>query len=74
MQERLKVYEEKMNKSYDALLNEYTSIRAGRGEPACTGQNQSRLLRRTDPVTAGGKYLCTGAAYDSDPAVGEEAH
>ena len=30
MQERLKVYEEKMNKSYDALLNEYTSIRAGR--------------------------------------------
>ena len=33
MQERLKVYEEKMNKSYDALLNEYTSIRAGRANP-----------------------------------------
>ena len=33
MQERLKVYEEKMNKSYDALLIEYTSIRAGRANP-----------------------------------------
>ena len=33
MQERLKVYEEKMNKSYDALLNEYTSIHAGRANP-----------------------------------------
>ena len=64
MQERLKVYEEKMNKSYSCWTC----------EPACTGQNQSRLLRRTDPVTAGGKYLCAGAAYDSDPAVGEEAH
>ena len=72
MQERLKVYEEKMNKSYDALLNEYTSIRAGRANPHVL--DKSRLLRRTDPVTAGGKYLCAGAAYDSDPAVGEEAH
>ena len=33
MQEKLKVYEEKMNKSYDALLNEYASIRAGRANP-----------------------------------------
>ena len=33
MQEKLKVYEEKMNKSYDALLNEYSSIRAGRANP-----------------------------------------
>ena len=33
MQEKLKVYEEKMDKSYDALLNEYASIRAGRANP-----------------------------------------
>lgn len=33
MQEKLKVYEEKMNKSYDALLSEYSSIRAGRANP-----------------------------------------
>ena len=30
MSEELKVYEEKMEKSIDALLNEYASIRAGR--------------------------------------------
>ena len=33
MQEKIKVYEEKMNKSYDALLNEFGSIRAGRANP-----------------------------------------
>ena len=33
MDERLKVYEEKMEKSIDALLNEYASIRAGRANP-----------------------------------------
>ena len=33
MQEKLKVYEEKMNKSLDALQNEYASIRAGRANP-----------------------------------------
>ena len=73
MQERLKVYEEKMNKSYDALLNEYTSIRAGRANPHVLDKIKVDYYG-TDPVTAGGKYLCTGAAYDSDPAVGEEAH
>ena len=33
MSEELKVYEEKMEKSIDALLNEYASIRAGRANP-----------------------------------------
>lgn len=33
MQERLKVYEEKMEKTLDALQNEYGSIRAGRANP-----------------------------------------
>ena len=33
MQEKIKVYEEKMNKSYDALLSEFGSIRAGRANP-----------------------------------------
>ena len=30
MQEKMKVFEDKMEKSYDALLNEFSSIRAGR--------------------------------------------
>lgn len=33
MEEKVKIYEEKMEKSYDALLNEYASIRAGRANP-----------------------------------------
>ncbi len=33
MQEQLKNYEDKMNKSLDVLLNEYASIRAGRANP-----------------------------------------
>jgi len=33
MQEQLKLYEDKMNKSLDALMNEYATIRAGRANP-----------------------------------------
>lgn len=33
MLEQLKIYEEKMNKSLDALQNEYMTIRAGRANP-----------------------------------------
>ena len=33
MQEHLKLYEDKMEKSLDVLLDEYTSIRAGRANP-----------------------------------------
>lgn len=33
MLEKIKVYEEKMEKSYEVLLDEYTSIRAGRANP-----------------------------------------
>lgn len=33
MQEKLKLYEDKMNKSLDALQNEYGAIRAGRANP-----------------------------------------
>lgn len=33
MDERLKVYEEKMTKSYDSMIRDFTSIRAGRANP-----------------------------------------
>ena len=33
MDERLKVYEEKITKSYDAMIREFTAIRAGRANP-----------------------------------------
>lgn len=33
MKEQLKIYEEKMDKTLDSLMNEYSSIRAGRANP-----------------------------------------
>lgn len=33
MQEKIKLYEDKMEKSYEVLLDEYASIRAGRANP-----------------------------------------
>lgn len=33
MQEKMKVYEEKMEKSYEVLLDDFASIRAGRANP-----------------------------------------
>lgn len=33
MDERLKVYEEKMTKSYDSMMREFAAIRAGRANP-----------------------------------------
>ena len=33
MDEKLKVYEEKMDKSYDSLLSDFAAIRAGRANP-----------------------------------------
>lgn len=74
MQERLKVYEEKMNKSYDALLNEYTSIRAGRANPHVLDKIKVDYYGAPTPLQQVANICCTGAAYDSDPAVGEEAH
>ena len=47
MSEELKVYEEKMEKSIDALLNEYASIRAGRANP--------HVLDKIDPDPAVGE-------------------
>ena len=33
MKEQLKIYEEKMDKTTDSLMNDYASIRAGRANP-----------------------------------------
>ena len=33
MKEQLKIYEEKMDKTIDSLMNDYASIRAGRANP-----------------------------------------
>ena len=45
MSEELKVYEEKMEKSIDALLNEYASIRAGRAKSIDALLNEYASIR-----------------------------
>ena len=37
MNERLNVFNEKMEKSYNSLTSELATIRAGRANPQCTG-------------------------------------
>ncbi len=39
-------------------------------KPACTGQNQGRLLRNADTDSAGREHLRSGGKHDPDPAVG----
>ena len=46
--ETIKPYETKMQKSYNNLLEEYTSIRAGRANPHVLDQDPCRLLWCTD--------------------------
>ena len=70
MSEELKVYEEKMEKSIDALLNEYASIRAGRANPHVL--DKIKVDYYGTPTPAGWKYLRSGSKNDPDPAVGEE--
>ena len=68
--ETIKPYETKMKKSYNNLLDEYTSIRAGRANPHVLDQASCRLLRCTDSYPAGCKRICTGSTHDHDPAMG----
>jgi ribosome recycling factor len=52
MKEQLKIYEEKMDKTIDSLMNDYASIRAGRANPHVLDK-----IWNSDPDPAGGKYL-----------------
>ena len=69
MDERLKVYDSKMTKSFDALLRDYAAIRAGRANPHVL----DKIKWNPDSTSAGRKYFCTGGKNHSDPAVGEKA-
>ena len=72
MNERLKVYEDKMNKTMANLDGELGTIRAGRANPECTEPDQGGLLRDAVADSAGGECVCAGGAHDSDSAMGEE--
>ncbi len=72
MDERLKVYEEKMTKSYDAMIREFTAIRAGRANPHVLDKLKVDYYGTPTPHSAGGKYLRTGAQNAADSALGKE--
>ena len=50
MDERLKVYEEKMTKSYDAMIREFTAIRAGRANPHVLDKLKVDYYRTPTPI------------------------
>ena len=49
MQEKLSFYEDKMNKSLEALQNEYGSIRAGRANPHVLEKLKVDYLKSKNP-------------------------
>ena len=61
MNEKLKIYDEKMQKTIHALDTELASIRAGRANP--------NILNK---LTV--EHFCSGSTYDPDPAMGKEDH
>ena len=54
MDERLKVYEEKMTKSYDSMIRDFTSIRAGRANPHVLDRIKVDYYGTPTPLQQGG--------------------
>ena len=66
MQEEIKIYEEKMHKSNDALINEYSTIRAGRANPKVLDKLSEELKIPVGKTTEDGRFTlnatrCLGA-------------
>ena len=72
MNERLKIFDEKMKKTINNLDRELATIRAGRANPNVLNKINGRLLWNTDTDPAGSERICTGSTYDPDPAMGKE--
>ena len=62
MDERIKAYETKMSKSYDSLLKDFSTIRAGRANPHVLDKITVDYYGTPTPLTAGGKYHRSGSS------------
>ena len=71
MDDRIKVYDEKMTKSYNSLLGGIRHDPRGESESQRTEQDQSGLLRNSHAPAAGRQHYGSGAQDPSDPALGE---
>ena len=72
MDERIKAYETKMSKSYDSLLKDFSTIRAGRANPHVLDKITVDYYGTPTPITAGGKHHRSGSSDSDDPALGEK--
>ncbi len=71
MDERLKVYDEKMQKAYKYLEGDYQTIRAGRANPHVLDKVKVNYYgTHTDP--AGGQCDGAGTENASDRSLGED--
>ena len=68
--ERIAKYEDKMNKTMDALVKELGTIRAGRANPHILDKITVDYLWDPYTTAAGGKCNCAGTENDPDPAMG----
>ena len=72
MNEELKVYEEKMEKSINAMMDEFASIRAGRANPHVLDKIKVDYYGTPTPIQQVGNISVLRGADDRDPAVGKE--
>ena len=70
MNEKLKVYDTKMQKTMDSLDSEMGTIRAGRANPHILDKLTVDYYGSPYTDSAGGKYHGSGSSYDPDPAMG----
>lgn len=70
MNERLKHYNEKMEKTIRVLENEYSAIRAGRANPAVLDKITVRLLWDAYPDSGDGCDFRIRSAHSCHPAMG----
>lgn len=70
MDQRLAVFDEKMGKTMNNLAEEFGGIRAGRANPHVLDKLRVDYYGTPTAISAGGECQCSGAAYDSDSAVG----
>ncbi len=68
--ETIKPYETKMKKSYNNLLDEYTSIRAGRANPHVLDQLRVDYYGAPTAIQQVANVSVTGSTHDHDPAMG----
>ena len=70
MNEKLKVYDTKMQKTMDSLDSEMGTIRAGRANPHILDKLTVDYYGSPTPIQQVANITVPGSSYDPDPAMG----